>query len=293
MKDISAILLVIIASLVGCADATYYSYADPVEDVDLNVECPYNVIRHQSNGWIITNPIVSLVFWGSWWQTTVGLETSEVIQETWTQVLATDALFNKVAEYGVTTPILNATYGQYNPNLPTVTSITGSNNTIPLTNQGLPFTVWNDDKQHIQTELSNEIVMGVLPLPTSGSTIYLIILPPNYLTLGLVKNGWDGYHGNGSYGNISYEFAIIQYGVPQFINSIISHELYEASTDPNSEGYWDPKTGMEVSDICNWVMTEDSIASYDTAASAAASGTVIGNNVTVQKVWSQQTCQCH
>lgn len=295
MKHTTPIIVSLIAALgtVGC-----FNDACPVGNDLLSDECPYQLYRHQPNGWLITNPVVSFVFWGDWWaggsqSTPIGLvessgiETSESIQSTWTMMFSTDTLFDKVAEYGIANPILDANYYQYGNSLPSVTSIPSTTNQIPPN-----YTVWDDGGQNVQNEINGEIVSGVLPTPTSN-TIYVIILPPYFTTVGMVKGSADGYHSHGIYGTINYEFAIITYGVPQYINSIVSHELYESATDPgNGSGYFDDKTGMEVADVCNWVATPVSIASYDTYTSAVASATTV-SDIVVQKVWSQATCQCH
>jgi hypothetical protein len=78
------------------------------------------------------------------------------------------------------------------------------------------------------------------------------------------------YNGNVVYAVVEYSSNTTQ------TMSVITHEVYEAATDPDgSTGYWDPPDGgeTEIGDPCNLQ-------------------TIILDGYPVQQVWSQAACGC-
>lgn len=245
---------------VGC----FGDVTDPPTDAST---CPYHVYRHNPDGWLITHPVVNFVFWGDYWTTATGNQQAYTYEAIWSSLFSTTELYTPVAEYGINTPVLNSNLYFGDVNIPT-----------EETDAGGSFVVYDDTSANVSAALNSAIQQGQLPVPdsttaTTSSTIYVVFLPPNATTQLMLTYGDDGYHSTTSYGTLKYSYAFITYGSTDYTDSIVSHELYEASSDPASQGYWDDATSEEIADLCDWVET-----------------TV--NGYVVQKVWSQDTCQC-
>jgi len=114
----------------------------------------------------------------------------------------------------------------------------------------------------IQTALQGWIVQKLVPA-TTANTLYFIFLPPNVVSLALgqkscgTPKGYCGYHFNA--GNVYY--AVIAFANclgcqfdGDFLDTLTeasSHELAEAVTDPQGNGWFDPASGDEIGDLCN------------------------------------------
>jgi hypothetical protein len=155
--------------------------------------------------------------------------------------------------------------------------------------------------------LSNAITTSVLPKPDANSnTLYVLYFPKTTaVTLdGLsscTDNGFDGYHDAMTFESQEVAYAVVvecdpltplypNIDVPSVLSSTTvtaSHEIFEASTDPESEtGYtldetdpnnwgWADIVGDEAADLCvdPFVMNQDE----------TSDGTY-----TVQRIWSNQ-----
>jgi hypothetical protein len=255
-RILSSIILAFV--LVGCAGQIATE-----EKVD-NPNCVHR-ITHTVGSWVLSTPTIRFVFWGKYWASPSvyarnyvrsGLE-QDAYQSNW-QNLISNGVFDRLAEYTVE----NAVLDPHNYN----------------TNQFDDKTTSVDDGS-IPNELNNEIMAGALPVPNNQS-IFVVFLPPNVLTPNIAKNNWGAYHSAAIYGNIKYTYAVIRYtafnqDLAQFYgtNIAVSHELYEAFTNPDGNGYFEYSSGNEIGDLCQGMFT-----------------TIDG--IDVQKVYSGGACKC-
>lgn len=156
--------------------------------------------------------------------------------------LVTGDLFTRLAEYGVGA-------GTW----------TYAVDPVPMPNDG-PLT----DLVFI-AEIDREIADGLAPAPTSED-VYVVLIPG--LTPFLTSAHATGFHAL----SLHYAFAIVG-NRSGYYGGVLSHELYEAATDPAGFTWRDWTTFSEVGDVC-----EDQWLSLD--------------GVWVQKVWSQKTFSC-
>jgi hypothetical protein len=95
----------------------------------------------------------------------------------------------------------------------------------------------------------------------------------------MFHDDWGGYHDRSAYNGQRYTYALIGYhGVTAVQidqqDEIMSHELAESATDPDTTTGWrDYTNGQEIADICSWQPT-----------------TVDG--LVVQKYFIQSICEC-
>lgn len=225
--------------------------------VESNSDCPYNVTRHDPNGWLLTEPEVHLDFWGDW------SNYPQVVQpytyeNDWYNLLNYDDILQRLAEYGIHEGTVDSTY---------------------YTNTGATATADDggpDDAGVLMLEdstfaaiLNEEIRLELLPYP-NDNTLYVVMLPPNAFSVRMLAQHWSGYHDHANYGSQQYAYAIISDNGNLVTTS---HEIYEAATNPDGNGWWDQASGNEVGDLCNGY-TEN----------------IYG--FLIQKVWSQSLCTC-
>jgi hypothetical protein len=144
--------------------------------------------------------------------------------------------------------------------------------------------------------LPREVDAGHLPAP-NGNTLYMLFLPPNvFLHDDADTNNHDAYHGSfrDSAGR-TYYFAPIANPTGNYVTNnegwtqgltpfqamteITSHELVEAITNPDGQGWYDPTSpapGHEIADISGYLLP-------GLAQASRLDGYV------VQKYWSQAT----
>lgn len=196
-------------------------------------------------GWTMKHPTMHLVFWGSYWQSypaEVGGYTAR-----WDALMNTPGdVLDRLAEYGVQGGAFDTAVAL----------------AAPAAAGNIPTTV-------MLGELNDEIITGVLPTP-SADTLYVIMLPPGATTDLLVQWGSRGYHAASVYGGTPYAYAVVEYGSTDVI---VSHELYEAATDPAGLGWVNRRTGQEIADAC-------------------ASHYVVQDGATVATAWSQAQQKC-
>ena len=119
----------------------------------------------------------------------------------------------------------------------------------------------------IQQEVLNEMRDGTLPQGDNQS-LYIIMLPPDTQSQYDIDNNFGGHHG---YIN-NFTYALIENH--NNLNFVISHEIYEAATNPDtSNGWWGPGGETEIGDLCE-----------------GHSWSLDGYSIT--KVWSEAQCRC-
>ena len=197
------------------------------------------------NGPLLTNVQVFTIFWGAAWLKKSQAKLIPKINQFF-DFIVTGSLMDLMAQYSVP----GKTIG-HGSRIGTATiSNSEPGNAIP---GGREVT----DAQ-IQQALQQFIDAQTIPAPTSN-TLYFVYLPPGVTSLlGAARSChvFCGYHSHA--GNIFY-------GVEPFITcagctfgetvdsliKVSSHELFEAITDPASNGWFDNNSGMEIGDICN------------------------------------------
>lgn len=252
------------AMLLGCA--TGDDGSSQTTQMTGSTSCPYHVYRHDPQGWLLTTPLVHFVFWGQYWLQEGGYQEQTDYQQSWDSLFSDGQVFQRLAEYGIQPGFLDA--NSYNTNLNLTTPTDGGvssdgGSLLELDDSGIPL------------ELNNEIQAGLLPEPTH-QTLYVVFLPYNTSTVNLITGDDAGYHASAMYGSTQYAYAVIGYYQDNYNTGdmIVSHEMYEAMTDPDvSTGYYGTDGEHEVADLCVWQPT-----SFD--------------GYQVQKVWSQDICQC-
>lgn len=233
--------------------------------------CPYLVTRQNPDSWLLTQPQVHFVFWGEYWLDSNNNQS--VYMTGWNTLLNGGSVLQRLAQYGVGAGSFDLTAYNLNTNLilpdpegglDTITTIEAGNGTYSL--------LTNED---IHLEINNEILANAIPAP-NNNTLYVIFLPPGVISASDSKLNDCGYHSWAIYGEQKYTFAVIFDGAVENVDSCVSHEIYEAATDPQFTG-WRTATGAEIADLCqvpnqNW--NEQIDGTY------------------VQQVWSQDTCVC-
>jgi hypothetical protein len=205
-------------------------------------------------GYVMKHPTVHMTFWGSYWQS-YPAEVA-IYGQRWDTLLNTPGgVLDRLSEYGVT----GGTFDTVTPVMPS-------------------FLADNQSELEIINEINLEIAQGDLPTP-SADTIYVIMLPPGWVTtFSHVFNG-VGYHLSATYDSTLYTYAIVTYGGDSTSATgdiIVSHEIYEATTNPTGSGWVDyvgKGSGEELADLCEGHFT-------------------MINNIAVAQVWSAKAGAC-
>lgn len=236
--------------LIGCSGSTDNNL-DSSNDISTGT-CPHNVTRHDPNGWLLSVPSVHMDFWGSWNQFDINTATAN-----WSVLLNRSDILDRLAEYDIHTGTFDINYSV------NTGSTTYADGGAP-SDGGAPTVL--DDNTFGPT-LNGEILTGSLPYPTDN-TLYVIMLPSNTTTQLMVQHHWIGYHTHYSFVGQRYAYAMVSGND----NVTVSHEIYEAATNPDGSSGW-YGNGSEIGDFC-----EGDKRNID--------------GVIVQKVWSQDICQC-
>lgn len=222
--------------------------------------CKNNVVRQNPNGWLLTNPEIHFDFWGDWSSQTK--YDPNYFWSTWFNLIENDGVLSRLSEYGIHRGEVDPYYY-------------GNNGSPALGDAGVAVTdagAEQIDDSTIVPQLQHEIQFSQLPYP-NDDTLYVVMLPPNITTVGMVKNSWSAYHNWAMYGSQRFTFAVVTFN-NEWTNVYASHEIGEAATDPDlSSGYYDSATGEEVGDLCN------------------GEGTSV-SGIVVQTYWSQTLCDC-
>lgn len=230
---------------VGCASKVAPGFAEC--DTSPATSCKSdNVWAQVCSPWVLATPKVHLIFWGSWWITSNQSEQSNQLSQEW-QILANDPNFYlPMAQYGVGA---------------------GSLDGIFYSDPGLPNT--SIAYKDIETELQSEIDNNELPAADNNS-IYVLMLPPDTQAAYDDDGKFSGYHGHVGF----YTYAVIEYGSNNFMSYTMSHEIAEASTNPDTvSGYWAGGGETEIADNCY-----------------PKSYTLDGYSIT--QLWNQDSCSC-
>lgn len=241
------------ATIISCgsrADMPAWDADASVTNPNPNPGCIYEVYRHQPDGWVLSSPTLHFVFWGTYWQ--VNSDEEQRYVASWTYLInGPGDVLKRLSEYGV--------HGATMSNFPA--------------NANLQVKPVQLDDTTFDAELTNEIASSDVAVPDNNA-LYVVFLPPKTTTDKLVHNKWNGYHASSNYGDIPFAYAIIEYNTDWITtNGVVSHEIYEATTNPSGQGYYDNVHG-EVGDLCQF---------FDTTAI---------DGITVQKVWSEAACRC-
>ena len=172
--------------------------------------------RGSSSGPLIVNPAISLVFWGSYWNQSGGTSDRLGYDGAWSAIGNSPAFYNRIQEYGIG-------MGTYSGASVQNTGL-ANNTTLAETS--------------IQNALAAEINAGALPAVTANTT-YVIMLPPTVTSQTDVSNGFAGHHGFFVNSSKNIYYAVIEYNSGHnYNNPVISHEISDAATDPDtSTGY--------------------------------------------------------
>jgi hypothetical protein len=214
--------------------------------------CPVDVQRQSSSGPLITTPKIVLLWWSTYFWDVHRKEKN--YYKTALSAFGSDSAFwNRLSEYGITS-------GSYS-------------GTIDLTRFGGPSTSLTE--QAIRDALTFRF--NNLYNPPDGNSIYVVMLPNGVTSAYDTSNGFIGHHQTYTYKGQNVWYAVVEYSTDtRQTLSVITHEVYEAATDPDlSTGYWDPAHGgeTEIGDLCNLQ-------------------TMIVDGFPVQQVWSQKGCDC-
>lgn len=192
-------------------------------------------------GHLLTNVNVYTIFWGAGWQDLADIASSI---NAFFETILTSSLIDLLGEYSV--PGQQIGHG----------SLLGSS-TITTSDPGDGTSV--SDEQ-IREALQSWISAQAIPAPTAN-TLYFVYLPPGVSSTfagGASCTDYCGYHQ--AHGTTYY--AVEPYvdcagcdftGNDALTNltKVSSHELCEAITDADGNGWHDDNTGNEIGDVCN------------------------------------------
>jgi hypothetical protein len=214
--------------------------------------CALDIKRQKSSGPLDMHPKITLALWSTYfWD---GHYTEKKYYRDALAAFGNDpAFWDRLSEYGVKDG-----------------SFPG---TIDLTRFGGPSSTVSE--KEIQDALTYRFNVSAMT-PTLNS-IYIILLPHGVQSEYDVSNGFIGHHNAFKYNGQNVWYGVVEYSTNKTQTlSVITHEAYEAATDPDlSTGYWDPANGgeTEIGDPCNLI-------------------TEIFDGYPVQQVWSQKACGC-
>ena len=217
---------------------------------------------------VIKAPIVHVIFWGDWTKNgDPQLQTSYT--STWTALAATPAFYTRISEYGVSP-------GSYGGSISYSSGKAGAN--LPESPPGTSGTIQKG-------------LLAAIGSNSSGANDIWVILLANGTTAQYdTGGGFGGHHQTFTNSGTKYRYAVIEYNSGTQ-NPLVSHEIMEAATDPDFNGYID-KTGplcgnqnCEIGDPCQ-------SGSVNNAAGFNVSNFRNIAGVQVEQIWSQKACVC-
>jgi hypothetical protein len=241
--------------------------------------CVEPVNGHQ--GWIISNPITSPMFWPT--------PRSDAVNYVlhWASLVSNSAFYGHVTEYGVHP----GTVGQL---------LVLSNQYAVSGNVGL-------DESTIQWGLIIALT-SANRIPQNGEN-FVVFLPPGVTSNYDTSSRFAGHHGWLNWTFSDHNQHAIIYSVVEYFSDfastdyVMSHELFETYTDPITGtdsngnfvglGWYDDATDLwasggerEIADMCvNLALeTKQSVPPY---------WTMNGSTSPLAQVWSEQMCNCH
>jgi hypothetical protein len=241
------------------------------QEPEVEGDCPVRAEAH--GGRAMSRPAIVNAYWGRYWQTPLaeanaflpaGTVPRDAWDAAWSRLAASPAFWAPTLEYGVGV-------GSW-----------GGSTTLEESDER----VGRLPEIEIHAALERAIAEG--RLPDRGDAIHVVYLPPglaaevDFVFGDSPRAGHHWYHDTTGGGRRVY--AVIQawnatMGGPTLV---ASHEIAEAATDPDFQGYYDTESGAEVGNLC------------------VGYGTVLGGGDTpasefffrVQGVWSQASCAC-
>jgi hypothetical protein len=218
--------------------------------------CSSQQTLHGTPGTVIAKPSVTLLFWGSYW-TSTGATERQGYTTAWTTLAADPAFYARLAEYSTS----SANIG------------TGSWAGATLGDAALASGATITETQ-IQSELGSEIRTGVAASNTA-SRVYVVMLPPGVTSQLDHDSNFAGHHSQFSADlPLPVRYAVITYNTdPGYTNPVVSHEITEATTDPDLATGWYDQFGFEIGDVCRF-----NYWSLD--------------GVTIEQTYSMRSCSC-
>jgi Domain of unknown function (DUF4214) len=192
-----------------------------------------------NGGAVVAHVKVEPLYFGTWWTTSDGQ--AEVTQiNGFLSSIVNSSFMDEMSEYGV---------GR------------GTFNGPGIVDAGLLGSVSVSDAT-IQVEISNDITAGRLP-GASINTLYIVFTPPNVIVTSGVESSlkdFFSYHDIFTYAGAStVNYAVVanpvgngtdgSLDVLQTLTHSTAHELAEAVTDPDGNGWVDAVTGDEICDV--------------------------------------------
>jgi hypothetical protein len=225
-------------------------------------DAPSTTTVTSGSGKRLRNAVVNLIFWGDAWNATPQPNPSlaQVVTDA-ARILAGPYQL-RVSQYGATPARLGSVF----------VSVPGNN---PPTNY---------QTSDVANLITASIEGGALPEPDeeASDVLHLVFMPPGTNP----PPNLGGLHTYANYSDYDFPFDIdindrshiawVAFGNRAFISSVFSHELVEATSDPEGDGIQvnptNPNNWNEIGDVC------------------ATTGLV--NGVTVQSYWSQSDQAC-
>jgi hypothetical protein len=216
--------------------------------------CSTDVHAHSSPANVMHSPHVHNVFWGASYWNAAGNLRSE-LDATWTDLANNVAFWKRLAEYGV-----------------------GNGNFADSTIQDPPVVQGSGiyvSEQDIQGTIAAEVEAGNIAGGFDGNDLYVIYLEPAVYSDYDNTNNFAGHHMSftDSIGRL-IRYAVVEWGSSAQMTMLSSHEIAEAATDPDSNGYFQDSDGDEIGDLCQ------------------AGPGFLWDGHQVEEVWSQDACSC-
>ena len=167
----------------------------------------------------LVHPTIHLIFWGNW---------DASAQANKLQAEIDGGMLDRLAEYGNTGATLSDQL--YQPA------------SIPM---GTAPGTYVEDAT-IDATLESYFRTDAVP-PPGKEDFYVVFLPPGTDTVNMIEHGGDAYPIGALHDGTYYTYAVI---LNVDTDVALSHELYEAITDPYGTGWHAGPNGAEAADMC-------------------------------------------
>ena len=239
------------------------------------------VTGHQKH--TVPNARIVLIYWDQYFTDTPAAVTS---MDQFVTDLATGYYWNALSQYGVGSAMLNNHAVMNMQDFPTPNS----------KNPGKAFSP-KDMQDQLEYWLTYDYV-GPAPAGDEKNLVYLIFAPSDTTLSHDGDTGFCGYHQSAKFHATTSRDNLIWgtvqgYQKPtgaqagqEFVDSIsycVSHELSEALSNPDGQGYFSDSTGCEISDICE---------AHATGPIITVPYEVSGRTWQVEQYWSDLDGRC-